>query len=570
MGSNEPLAVQPWFNLIDEAWIPVIDATGKQVEVSLRDLFIRADQWQRLVGDLPTQVFANLRVFLAVLHRAVGGPENVDHWVEIKDHWADTVDAVSAYLDDWHERFWLIHPIHPFMQVADLHTPKDEFFGLNRIVCDGPGGKAQTFLSTRQGVRSNRITWSEAARWLIHAQAYDVAGIHSGAVGDPRVSDNKGPGIGTGWAGQIGGIYLLGEGVRETLLLNLVITGDESELQLQGGLGDRPVWERGPLGSLPEGWTQRGGRDQPYRQPQGPVDLYTWPARRLRLFGDREFCTGAINAQGDRAVPHNRFQFEPMTAWRYSGQQTKNLGYDTYMPLEHDPSRSFWRGLAALLPGSDTKYNQPIRPGGPAPRLPPAMMNWIERLQSAGKMPRQHIDVRAVGIEYGSNKSVYKEIVTDELRLPTALLDDKFKDLVVIAEEAVDVADEAVIALGYLAKNIALAAGASSKDKGPRQIATAQAYDALDEEFRDWIVTLTDPSKIAERRQNWQSSVSIILRGIANRIIREAGPAALVGREANGRHLDAGLADLRFQAKLRQLLPEAFSDKSETTAVAHV
>src|SRR5699024_2697574 len=64
----------------------------------------------------------------------------------------------------------------------------------------------------------------EAARWLVHCMAFDISGIKSGAVGDPRVKGGKGYPIGIGWSGWLGGLYFEGDTLFQTLMLNTVLS----------------------------------------------------------------------------------------------------------------------------------------------------------------------------------------------------------------------------------------------------------------------------------------------------------------------------------------------------------
>ena len=548
-----------FFNLVDEPWLLVIDAHGRQTEVSMGEAFQQAHSVRRLVGDLPTQAFAHLRLLLAVMHRAIGGPASLQQWRAMRDDPVGAVRLVREYLQDWHERFWLRHPTAPFFQVADLQTASNEVFGLSRIVCDGPGTSA--FMTTRWGESREATSWPEAARWLVHVHAYDVSGIHSGAVGDPRVKGGKGYGIGTGWAGQIGGVYLLGQTLWETLLLNLVAP---SEIDMEGGPQDVPVWEREPIGAAPEDWVS--GVSDSYREPTGPVDLYTWPTRRIRLFGDDDRCIGVVNAQGDRARPHNRFRVEPMTAWRYSEPQTKSAGQDTYMPAKHDPSRALWRGLAALLPVAAS----PVRRDGPAMRRPPGLLDWAARLQTNGDLGSDLLNVQAVGMEYGSNESVFSELVADGLALPSVLLSPDALGLAQTAVAGVSCAEQAVSALGSLAQNIALAAGAPSDDTGPRSRVSALAYDSLDREFRSWLRTLDAASVPDEREAAWQRTVRVVVARLAASVVSEAGPTALVGRVAANQFRDAGISERWFWKRIREVLPRAFDADSAPAGDASI
>ncbi|HKT04805.1 MAG TPA: type I-E CRISPR-associated protein Cse1/CasA, partial [Rugosimonospora sp.] len=203
------------FSLIDEPWILAQRVNGEVTQVSLLDLVRYAHELRAIVGQPATQEFAILRLVLAVLHAATRGP-TTDSWSDMWRCDRLPVDAVGAYLDRYRERFDLLHPRAPFYQVAGLQTAKDEVFGLERLIADVPTGPR--LFTGRSGEALRQISFGEAARWLVHAQAFDVSGIKSGAVGDSRVKKGKGYPIGTGFAGSLGGVFADGDTVRETLL----------------------------------------------------------------------------------------------------------------------------------------------------------------------------------------------------------------------------------------------------------------------------------------------------------------------------------------------------------------
>lgn len=68
------------FDLTTEPWIPVLRLNGEHAELSLRQVFEEARKLRRIVGDLPTQEFALLRLLLAVAHDALDGPRDTAHW----------------------------------------------------------------------------------------------------------------------------------------------------------------------------------------------------------------------------------------------------------------------------------------------------------------------------------------------------------------------------------------------------------------------------------------------------------------------------------------------------------
>jgi CRISPR system Cascade subunit CasA len=191
--------------------------------------------------ELATQTFAILRLALAVLHRATDGPPGQAAWQAL---WRDTrlpLTDIADYLDIVRDRFDLLHPRQPFYQVADLRPGKATAFGLERLIADVPNGLP--FLTTRAGPGLASIPPGEAARWLVHCQAFDPSGIKTGAVGDPRVKGGRGYPIGVACVGALGGVHLEGATLRETLLLNLLPVAPGWQ---RADNRDLPVWERPP------------------------------------------------------------------------------------------------------------------------------------------------------------------------------------------------------------------------------------------------------------------------------------------------------------------------------------
>lgn len=546
----------PSFDLVSRPWLPVQRQDGTTVELSLRDVFAEAGKLRRLVGDVPTQEFALLRLLLAILHDAVDGPAEIEDWGELWES-DDPFSTVPDYLERHRDRFDLLHPHHPFFQVADLHTEKDEVGPLNRIVADVPNG--DPFFSMRQP-GPDKLSFAEAARWLVHAHAFDVSGIKSGAVGDPRVKGGKGYPQGVGWAGNLGGVFAEGTTLRETLLLNLIA---EDNTFLQAEKNDRPAWRRPPSGPEPI------EVEADELRPSGPRDLYTWQGRRIRLHTTHDGVTGAVLAYGDALQPHNKHTREPMTGWRRSVPQEKKLGLPTvFMPQQHDPARAAWRGLAALLGDRGRQRESPEQRQDAEKSLPPGVVEWISRLAVEDFLPPLSlIRTRIVGAKYGTQQSVIDEIVDDAVVLPVVVLHEERPLYGRAAVDAVADADAAVTALGHLAGNLARAVGT---DPGP---ATATARDlgfaTLDDPYRRWLRKLGEASDPLRSRGDWQETVSEAVRGLARQLLDGAGPAAGEGRlsdmpDGKTRWVNDAQADLWFRKRLNTVLPEAAARRAAT------
>ena len=76
------------FNLIDEAWIPVIDKEGSPREVSIREALLNAHEYRDLGGELATTRFAIARLLLAIIYRALDTDRLANRWEEdAKEFW---------------------------------------------------------------------------------------------------------------------------------------------------------------------------------------------------------------------------------------------------------------------------------------------------------------------------------------------------------------------------------------------------------------------------------------------------------------------------------------------------
>jgi len=525
------------FSLIDEPWVLVRTLDGATEEVSLVDLFRRAHGLAEVVGDLPTQGFAILRLALAVLHRAVDGPRDERHWQELWDAGRAPMPLIEVYLERFRDRFDLFHPTTPFFQVADLHTAKAEFSGLEKLVADVPAGHQH--FTTRAGRGLERLTAAETTRWLVHLQAFDISGIKSGAVGDPRVTGGKGYPIGVGWTGNLGGLAVQGEDLWQTLLLNLIARDQPSLVEFSAS--DRPAWERAAdTSSEDDGLSSR---------PDGPTDLYTWQSRRVRLRGDRTGVTGVLVANGDRLTPQNRLRSEPMTAWRRSEPQQKKLGLAlVYMPQELRPDRALWRGLNAALPMAAPRG----KADGGQPHVTAGVVEWAARVLDG----KHRVTLRATGMAYGTQNAMVGDVVDDRLVVSVALLAQDRPGLPQAVIDAVAATETAVLALRNLASDLAKAGGAEpALAEGARSRTAEQAYAALDAPFRAWLADLDGDSDPELARIDWHRHAYATLRRFGEELIAATGPGAWVGRVVNGHRITTPEADGRFRAALASALP---------------
>ncbi|ALJ18535.1 type I-E CRISPR-associated protein Cse1/CasA [Microbacterium sp. No. 7] len=508
-------------NLIDDPWISVRRLDGRTTEVSIREAFHRAHEIRDIVGELPTQTFSILRLLLAILYRAISDDVTPDSWSRLWKNGLPLYD-IDDYLDAFHDRFWLLDGERPFFQVADLTIQNAKLLSekkkdVSPLIFDVPSNNRH--FTSRAGAGLSSLPLPEAARWLVNIQAFDISGIKSGVPGHFSFSNGRGSTMGIpAWSGLLGGVYARGRNLSDTLLLNLVGNKSGITRDLER---DIPPWEDHEPDSAAE---------RVNLAPNGPVRLYTWQSRRVRLFAEGNQVVGCLVANGDRLGAQNLQVHEPMTAWTYSPDQTKKAPgkQPTYMPRTHRRDRALWRGIGALLPG----ITQPFPKTSVPSNCIPGIMEWLSHLDNKDLLdgsPR--IQLRAIGVAYGTQNSKVDELIDDTVLLPLALLRERNRSLAVQAEHAVSLADEGVSAVRRLAENLERAAGGTGE--ASRDRAVEAAYAALDRPYRSWLASLDDDVDPLDAIETWKHTARGILRRIGADILAQAGPAAWKGREVS-------------------------------------
>jgi len=388
------------YNLIDEHWIPALGAEGP-TEVSIADCLYGAAEIVSLSAANPLETCAILRqVLLPIVMRSQGVPHTDDEWAELFDRGSFDDVALSRYLEEWKDSFDLFDAGHPFAQAVGLRTEKGETKPSSLLVASAPSGNNVPLFAARHDGNPLPLTPQLAARSLLAAQCFDVAGIKTGAVGDEKVRAGKTTGNRTGAAGELGLTIPLGRNLFETLMLNLPVVADG----LSGA--DLPQWERPPMTAEWE-----------VRPALGRLDLLTWQSRRIRLVPETSedgvtTVSRVVLCAGDRMT--RLPDYEPHTAWRAvknpSGDQPPNR------PIQNIAARTLWRALAPLLA---TTTNQQAQDDESAP----GQLSQVAKLAQRGYLSESFpLQVLTCTVEYGSQNAVIENIATGLIPLPIAAL----------------------------------------------------------------------------------------------------------------------------------------------------
>ncbi len=543
----------PEYNLLDEPWIPVRLLDGTIADVGLLELLRRTTEIADLACELPTQSIAIQRLVLAIAYR-VAPPSDARDWARQWDEGAPTEQMIE-YLERWRDRFFLFGGRFPFMQVADLRTAKDAVSGLEKLIADVPNG--EQFFTTRHGRALACIPPSEAARWLVHAQAYDPSGIRSGAVGDSQVKGGKGYPIGPSWCGHLGLVWLKGKDLDETLVLNLVPT-DAAQLR---GVESSTEWGACSWEVSEAESAVRG--DYSLLDPSGtPRDisiprLLTWHSRRVRLVGNREGVTGVVLAQGDKLAPQQMHRYEPQSLWRYSTPQSKKFKQDVYMPRKYEAGRALWRNLPGTLPTVTTVQGVDKQPKQEF--LPSATLSFHYQLDNASietTYPKV-MRIQAVGVTYGPQEATFEDIYSDELMLSVAVMRVEHEDLSAEIDRQVRLTEEIARHVGNLAANLVRAAGESGDGAGDgaRDRAKELFFSAVDTDFRTWLTQVDGRESARDAGRRWEYSLRQHALDIQAELVRGASSSAIIGRDTGRGYMNVGIAENYFRAALNKHLP---------------
>ena len=543
----------PEYNLLDEPWIPVRLVDGTITDVGLLELLRRTTDIADLACELPTQSIAIQRLILAIAYR-VATPHDTRDWVRQWEDGAPTEQMIE-YLERWRDRFYLFGGRFPFMQVADLRTAKDAVSGLEKLIADVPNG--EQFFTTRHGRALACIPASEAARWLVHAQAYDPSGIRSGAVGDSQVKGGKGYPIGPAWCGHLGLVWLKGQDLDETLVLNLIpastaaLRGVDSSTNWGACSWEDPEPENSVRGDY--SLLDPAGTPKELSIPR----LLTWHSRRIRLVGDSSGVTGVVLAQGDKLAPQEMRLYEPQSLWRYSTPQSKKFKTDVYMPRKFEAGRALWRNLPGTLPTVTTVQGVDKQPKQEF--LPSATLSFHYQLDNAlieATYPKV-MRIQAVGVTYGPQEATFDDIYSDELTLSVAVMRVEREDLSAEIDRQVRLTEEIARDVGTLAANLARAAGESGDGAGDgaRDRAKELFFSAVDTDFRTWLSQVDGHESARDAGRRWERALRQHATDIQAELVRGASSSAIIGRDTGRGYMNVGIAENYFRSALNKRLP---------------
>jgi len=491
--------------------------------VGLRELLLRAHEFEDLALASPTEYVGVFRLALVVLYRVFGDPATAGlaHgvWSELWEAGRFDERAIFDYLERWSHRFDLFDPVRPFYQAVDIRTGKGipaERAAVSLLAFDRASGNNATLFDHSVDGTPVAVDAATAARLLIAFQSFAAGGRISNEVASRK-------------SGLLRGgmqVVAVGSTLWESLVLNLI---DGLPLA-RTGAADLPAWERDTAARLEE------------RQPNGWYDAATWQARRVTLHPERSgdrWIVREVTAAGG-SDPLDDSYVDPY--WRRRVDSTGKL----LLPIKLDPERALWRSAAAIW-GHDEIEHKAVRN---------AVVEQLQRRRNDGELDERRVNrVRAVGMATEKSKVLLWR--NERLPLPLALL--ARPDHVVVVREATihaeDVWRKSVKWSLGTAAGIVLSELSNGAGRDPRRedcnalVATTAAeatyWSKLGQAFEGWVSLVTANPEAA--KQTWRAAVE--------QAALAAFEAGITGFGSSGRALKAAaVAHPAFLGSLKKSL----------------
>lgn len=546
------------FCLLEYPWIWVNTSDMEPKEVSLIEVMTHAQDYISLAGETPTQDAAIFRFLLAIALTVFyrydednqekelsekGGCDAGDvleRWKAYWDRGSFPEGAIKTYLETYRERFYLFHPQTPFYQVNGMYEKK---YGtecpakcLMGNLKESGNPATRHHFSMAEGKELEKLSYGEAARWLIHLNAY----------GANVVSQDNVPGtkekVGVGRQGQLGMVMLKGETLFRTLMLNLCPL--KGSMDLWGS--PNPAWEK-------QVCIEQGMEIAP---PDNLPELYTIQSRRISLKREERKVTGAQVMGGEFYPAENDFN-EPMTLWK---KETKKGMPTVWRPKCHDSLIYAWKEFPALLNRGENEEHIP------------GIIQWMNLLfRNKILVPRELIRFQMVGMKYnGTIKRLWDDCVSNSLDVSEDMLTDFAKEWIDRITEEVNnckkVGDTAIKPFAAKLNKIYYASEEEVKKSNLKDVLVRNYYFSIDNAFRTWLASI-DPmqEEKEEKLAEWRETSYRCAEQTVEEYLSAHKPKLYAYRENKKEILTVPKAINQFHTDLRKIYPQTEIQGKEWT-----
>lgn len=534
------------FNLVTDPWIKVISKEDyDEKEVSLTELFKNTKAYCQLAGDSKSQDLAILRLLLAILVTVYTRFDSNDEqygWIKLEDNWQvikidediDNLDKtllktwkklykqrsfsnkVVEYLDKYKSKFDLFGQT-PFYQVS--REVYDQNVDAKKQVAKGKGtvsvkqinrrvsesNNTPSIFSPKSEGEKNKVNLAELTRWLITYQNFSGVTDKTKVVSKEKFSSSK------GWLFSISPVYIKGNDLFETLMLNLTLTDDGAGQEF---LNQKPVWEY-------DGINEYIKRRLVVKFPDNLAELYTLWSRMLHI----EWNNGepTIFTAGLPKVDSENVFLEPMTTWR----TVKDGGERPATKSKNNLNVAMWRNFGQYVPvyTGDDKESSRI----------PGVVLWVQDLRNKKGISKEKfvnlVSVAMISDGNATSQSPYSEVV-DNMEAEAGVLFDENPELSKYWPKRIEgaVLDTQKIAsyFYWFTKEFSELRGV--KDSSWANKAAERFYDRLNSPFYSWLSSITEDSNREEKVREWRKTLNRIVAQQAKEVFALSASAEIIGK----------------------------------------
>lgn len=479
------------YNLLEEPWLKVIESDNNTKKVSLLDIFQNSNTYKRLAGDTDAQNFVILRLLLSVLETTFSNydyngnlrtdKKNVkETWPFLWKNKKFPFKVIEKYLISQEDKFYLYSDRFPFLQVSkkDLTDAGIKKTGtvsgrlINRLISES-NNKLDLFSPSNN---KSKLSDDSLARWMTMFVLGYTGTSDKAKYPGMKESASKGNLLG------LGGIYLEGNNLFETLMLNLVLENNKDQ---------KPIWEadfKDKTLSLKK------------HIPDNLSELYTNCSRLIYIDPNTDLDKQDAEIQAVQLPGISKedvYGHETMTLYQVP-KSGKSKG--KVIPKMHESNKSLWRNFGLIEGLSD---NNDYRPG---------IINDFY-----GDIKKNNVDINdvrivAVGMTYNHDPSgMLNGEIYDSLDINREIFNDISRDGYVekIYDEA-EITQKAVITFKYFVQNVMKNIRNVSNDDLVNNLID-ETYFAIDEPFKNWIANIDNNTDMIRYPSIWRKKLYNIL-----------------------------------------------------------
>ena len=527
------------FNLVDEPWIKVITKdTYKEELVSLKKLFSDPTKYISLAGEMPIQNLAILRLLLAILTTAYSRKNfegQAYNWLKLVEDGLEANDAKDELQETWEELYENNNFSSTILDYLQEHKSEFDFFGehpfyqvtkaeydalvpTNKNIASGKGtvsvkqinrrisesNNTPAIFSPTTSEEKNKISLDELIRWVITYQ--NITGV----TDKTKLQNKNKYSSSNGWLYNIDPVYIKGNNLFETLLLNLKL--DETNFQ-------HPVWE--------DDLTAYVQKRLDEIRPNNTAELYTLWSRILHIEWD-ENDEPTIFSAGLPGIDGTNYFVEPMTTWKQESKKDSNdLRPKRKSKMTMD--KAIWRNFGDYTIESNSNHT-------------PGTVRWIHGLIDDDMLPEDFdLELASVGMVSDGNatsQAPYAEITNEMSLKASVFFDNDENGWVENINQTIELTQTIGSYYWYFLKDLNTLSGLKDGAGDRASKESRIFYSRLNTPFLNWLASIKSTDSKVKKVIQWKRQLYRIALNSAQERFNRATNKEFIGKDEDNQNIE--------------------------------